>query len=77
MSDRSSNDPLHGLTLQTIVERLVAYYGFPALGERVPIRCFQSDPSVASSLKFLRRMPWARTKVESLYRATPEAWEDR
>lgn len=77
MSDRSSNDPLHGLTLQTIVERLVAYYGFAELGERVPIRCFQSDPSVASSLKFLRRMPWARAKVESLYLATPDAWEDR
>ena len=77
MSDRSSNDPLHGLTLQTIVERLMAYYGFSELGERVPIRCFQSDPSVASSLKFLRRMPWARAKVESLYLATPAAWEDR
>ncbi len=61
------NDPLHGLTLQQIVEALVAHYGFEALAEQVPIRCFSHEPSVASSLKFLRRTPWARAKVESLY----------
>ena len=70
MSDLPSADPLHGVTLKVVVERLVAHYGFPALGELVPIRCFQVDPSVSSSLKFLRRTPWARAKVESLYVAT-------
>ena len=60
-------DPLHGLTLEAIVTRLSAHYGWPGLGERLPIRCFTHDPSVASSLKFLRRTPWARAKVESLY----------
>jgi len=66
MSDQPKN-PLHGITLETIVTELVAYYGWPALGEQVAIRCFTTDPSVTSSLKFLRRTPWARTKVESLY----------
>ena len=60
-------NPLHGLTLEAIVTQLVAYYGWPGLGERIPLRCFTSDPSVASSLKFLRKTPWAREKVESLY----------
>jgi uncharacterized protein (DUF2132 family) len=60
-------NPLHGLTLEAIVEALVAHYGWPGLAERVPVRCFQSEPSVASSLKFLRKTPWAREKVESLY----------
>jgi uncharacterized protein (DUF2132 family) len=62
-----SNDPLHGVTLQAIVEDLVARPGWPALAERIPIRCFRIDPSVKSSLKFLRRTPWARAKVERLY----------
>ena len=62
-----SKDPLHGLTLEAIVTALVATYGWPGLGERIPVRCFQVDPSIASSLKFLRRTPWARAKVESLY----------
>ena len=62
-----SNDPLHGLTLETIVTRLVAHYGWPALGEQVAIRCFTTDPSITSSLKFLRRTPWARARVEQLY----------
>lgn len=62
-----AKDPLHGLTLEAIVNALVAHFGFEELGRRVAIRCFQSDPSVASSLKFLRRTPWARAKVESLY----------
>ena len=63
----TSRDPLHGLTLEAIVTALVATYGWPGLGERIPVRCFQVDPSIASSLKFLRRTPWARAKVESLY----------
>lgn len=61
------NNPLHGITLQAIVEFLVAEYGWEELGERIPIRCFTSDPSISSSLKFLRKTPWARTKVENLY----------
>jgi uncharacterized protein (DUF2132 family) len=60
-------NPLHGVTLEAIVTELVAHYGWPALGEEVNIRCFTHEPSVASSLKFLRRTPWAREKVESLY----------
>jgi hypothetical protein len=60
-------NPLHGITLETIVTELVEYYGWPALGEQIDIRCFTHDPSIASSLKFLRRTPWARAKVESLY----------
>jgi uncharacterized protein (DUF2132 family) len=66
MTDQPRN-PLHGVTLETIVTELVAHYGWPALGEQVAIRCFTTDPSIASSLKFLRRTPWARAKVESLY----------
>jgi len=60
-------NPLHGLTLEAIVVALVAHYGWTGLGERVPVRCFTQDPSIPSSLKFLRRTPWARAKVESLY----------
>ena len=60
-------NPLHGLTLEAIVTALVAQYGWGGLAERVPLRCFSSEPSVASSLKFLRKTPWAREKVESLY----------
>jgi hypothetical protein len=60
-------NPLHGLTLEGIVSALAAHYGWVGLGERVPVRCFVIDPSVASSLKFLRKTPWAREKVESLY----------
>ena len=61
-------DPLHGVTLKAMVEHLVERYGWPGLGERITIRCFTHDPSVNSSLKFLRKTPWAREKVESLYR---------
>jgi uncharacterized protein (DUF2132 family) len=64
---------LHGVTLATIVEKLVKTYGWKALGERVPINCFLSNPSVKSSLTFLRRTPWARTKVEALYIELREA----
>jgi uncharacterized protein (DUF2132 family) len=64
---RQQRNPLHGLTLDAIVTQLAAHYGWPGLGERIPLRCFTSDPSVASSLKFLRKTPWAREKVEALY----------
>jgi uncharacterized protein (DUF2132 family) len=60
-------NPLHGLTLEAIVKALAAYFGWPGLAEQIPLRCFSHEPSVASSLKFLRRTPWAREKVESLY----------
>lgn len=60
-------DPLHGVTLEMIVTDLVAYFGWQELGKRVPIKCFTHEPSVPSSLKFLRRTPWARAKVEGLY----------
>ena len=60
-------NPLHGLTLERIVTDLAAHYGWEELGVRVPVRCFTHDPSVASSLKFLRKTPWAREKVEGLY----------
>ena len=63
----SQKDPLHGLTLEAIVTALATYFGWEELGQRIEIRCFQSDPSVASSLKFVRKTPWARAKVESLY----------
>lgn len=63
------SDPLHGITLQTILERLVEHYGWEALGRRIGIRCFMSDPSIKSSLTFLRKTPWARLKVENLYLA--------
>ncbi|WP_367114359.1 VF530 family DNA-binding protein [Deinococcus sp.] len=63
-----SGDPLHGVTLATIIERLHGAYGWDELARMVPVRCFQFDPSVQSSLKFLRRTPWARAKVEALYR---------
>lgn len=62
-----SNDILHGITLQVMVTQLVATYGWEELGKRVAIRCFTHEPSIASSLKFLRRTPWARDKVEELY----------
>jgi uncharacterized protein (DUF2132 family) len=60
-------NPLHGLTLEAIVTSLVEGYGWEGLAERIPVRCFTLDPSVASSLKFLRKTPWARDKVEGLY----------
>jgi uncharacterized protein (DUF2132 family) len=60
-------DPLHGVTLQKIVEHLVDYYGFDALGELIKIKCFISNPSIKSSLTFLRKTDWARKKVEELY----------
>lgn len=61
------NNPLHGVKLLDILEHLVDKYGFEDLGERITIRCFTDNPSIKSSLKFLRRTPWARAKVEQLY----------
>lgn len=61
------NNPLHGLTLKTILEELVQRHGWQKLGEEINIRCFTHDPSINSSLKFLRATPWAREKVEALY----------
>jgi len=60
-------NPLHGITLEVMVKELVACLGWEELGRRIPVRCFNNDPSVASSLTFLRRTPWARSKVEELY----------
>ena len=68
-----TQDPLHGLTLEVIVTRLAEHYGWEELGERIPVRCFNLDPSVASSLKFLRKTPWARAKVEELYLRTAQS----
>ncbi len=67
MQSNTSKDPLHGLTLQKIVEQLVDYYGFDTLSEFIKIKCFSDNPSVKSSLTFLRKTPWARKKVEDLY----------
>lgn len=67
MGEDQPRNPLHGVTLERIVTELVEHYGWAELGQLVDIRCFQWDQSVPSSLKFLRRTPWARTKVESLY----------
>ncbi len=60
-------NPLHGLTLEAILTALVEHYGWPGLGDRIQVRCFNVDPSIGSSLRFLRKTPWAREKVESLY----------
>jgi uncharacterized protein (DUF2132 family) len=62
-----ANNPLHGVTLEAMVNALVDFYGWGGLGERIPVRCFNVDPSVTSSLRFLRKTPWAREKVEGLY----------
>ncbi|MFL9829392.1 VF530 family protein [Flavobacterium sp. ST-87] len=67
MEKQTSNDPLHGVTLKTIMEKLVAFYGFDTLGELIKIKCFTDNPSIKSSLTFLRKTDWARKKVEELY----------
>lgn len=67
MENQSKNNPLHGITLQKIMEQLVEYYGFDTLGELIRIKCFTENPSIKSSLTFLRKTDWARTKVENLY----------
>ncbi len=70
MTDRQPNNPLHGLTLETILTRLVEHYGWKELGQIINIRCFNHDPSIKSSLTFLRKTPWARKQVEDLYLRT-------
>ncbi len=70
MNVHASKDPLHGITLEMQVNSLVEQYGWPELSKRININCFKSDPSVKSSLKFLRRTPWARAEVEALYLAS-------
>ena len=72
MSETQPNNPLHRITLEKILVSLVDHYGWKELSKRIKIRCFYNDPSIKSSLKFLRRTPWARTKVEKLYLSTPE-----
>jgi uncharacterized protein (DUF2132 family) len=67
MSDQQQKDPLHGVTLEMMLNQLVAQYGWGKMGQVIDIRCFNNDPSIKSSLQFLRRTPWARTKVEELY----------
>ena len=67
MENLKSKDPLHGITLQTIVEQLVAHYGFDTLGELIKIKCFTINPSIKSCLTFLRKTDWARKQVENLY----------
>jgi len=67
MNKNHSQDPLHGVTLKEIVTQLIEEYGWDELGNRITIKCFTNDPSISSSLKFLRKTPWARQKVEELY----------
>jgi uncharacterized protein (DUF2132 family) len=67
MTENTTHDPLHGITLKMIVTHLVERYGWEELGRKIEIRCFTHDPSISSSLKFLRKTPWARDKVEELY----------
>ena len=67
MNNQHPKDPLHGITLENILTELVEYYGWNKLGKIINIRCFNNDPSIKSSLQFLRRTPWARNKVEDLY----------
>ena len=68
--DNQPNNPLHGVKLADVVERLVDHYGWDEFGDRIDVNCFQIDPSVKSSLKFLRKQQWARDKVEQLYTDT-------
>lgn len=70
MSSPHAQDPLHGITLATVLQRLVEHYGWEQLAEQIPVNCFKNDPSEKSSLKFLRKTQWARDKVEALYIAT-------
>jgi len=83
MKDTQLNNPLHGITLEGILNELVLHYGWDGLGQQIEIRCFNFEPSMASSLKFLRRTPWARTRVETLYvnlvqaRTSPESTPEK
>jgi len=77
MSYEQPNNPLHCVTLEVVVSKLVDHYGWDGMAERVDVNCFKNDPSVQSSLKFLRKTPWARDKTENLYIATfvtPSPW---
>lgn len=67
MTQQQPNNPLHGITLETVLTTLVAHYGWARLAQRVPIQCFINFPTIKSSLKFLRKTPWARTAVEKIY----------
>ena len=67
MTESDNKDPLHGLTLEALLKLLVEAHGWEGLNERIPLRCFSKDPSIKSSLVFLRRTPWARSKVEALF----------
>ncbi len=75
MSNQQANNPLHGVTLEMMLNHLVAYFGWNQLGQLIDIRCFNFDPSIKSSLAFLRKTPWARQKVEELYLKTLVAIE--
>ncbi|MFH1215128.1 MAG: VF530 family protein [Pseudomonadota bacterium] len=77
MSEEQANNPLHGVTLEQVVNSLVEHYGWEKLGKRVKVRCFNSDPSVKSSLNFLRKTPWARKKVEDMYIAMQKSGRKR
>ncbi len=77
MEKPQSKDPLHGITLQKIVEQFVDYYGFDTLGELIKIKCFTDNPSIKSSLTFLRKTDWARSKVEELYIRTLPKFENK
>ncbi|MFT4713732.1 MAG: hypothetical protein ACJAXW_002694 [Candidatus Azotimanducaceae bacterium] len=72
MSNEQPENPLHGVTLESVVTKLMERYGWDGLAQRIDINCFKSDPSIKSSLKFLRKTQWARTKVEDLYISTFE-----
>jgi len=67
---QQTNNPLHGISLEQLLTKLVAHYGWEELAKRIDIKCFQNDPSIKSSLTFLRKTPWARTRVEELYLST-------
>ena len=67
MNEPLKRDPLHGITLENLLIQLVSIYGWDGLSQRIPLKCFSNDPSLASSLKFLRKTPWARQKVENLF----------
>ena len=73
MSHSQPNNPLHGVTLEMVLTRLVERYGWEELGRAIKIRCFMHEPGIKSSLKFLRKTPWAREKVEALYLRSPES----
>lgn len=70
MADTQPNNPLHGIKLEDIVVKLIEHYGWDGLADKININCFKADPSVKSSLKFLRKTPWARAQVEALYLST-------